>query len=579
MARHKFTKAEQIQGIKKALANRRTPRQFIPSLKKRLRAVGGAAIWLLGLGLLVFPSSLKAQTCPPGFSPLPWGVTRDQVTDERREIFCQDKNGYINMSAIFSGILDGIPNANSFPGATLDVKINNAIASLPGNGVVKVTASGNVAATVTIPAGKNIRIECHKKEDTDTTLTWTGGAGGTMFDARATQSFELVGCDLNGNNLAATAVLTTGAATQRYFFKISDVSVRDFTGTLFDINKLSDSLFENVKMKGGQKGIGNDLQNNTCVHCDIQNMTNGGLTGAGIGMAANSKWTFLGGHFSGNNYDIEINASGFSAFGTWFENSTQGILRVPFGVTFAAPFLLESCWLHTFGASLIDFTSPAAALGDVVLIGNRVGSTSASATVVFNAGMTRTVRGNQNLVLGGSTGFSEAIEPNGLNVFVKGAGSLGDSFHLFDTTPAAPTPSKWFRVAAGCLQIMNDAFTTQIFGLCDTGVATIPNISTSTINLGSGMNNNAGGFKHSRTQAGCATAATAGAACDSTVSWSTAFADANYSPVCHGFGVTSGVPLNGAIVSKVAGSTVFRTVAATAVAAEFTNIYCVAVHD
>jgi hypothetical protein len=34
--RHKLTKAEQLRGLRKALKNPRTPRHFLPSMKKRL---------------------------------------------------------------------------------------------------------------------------------------------------------------------------------------------------------------------------------------------------------------------------------------------------------------------------------------------------------------------------------------------------------------------------------------------------------------------------------------------------------------------------------------------------------------
>ena len=34
--RHKLSKAEQIRGIEKALKNRRTPKQFLPGMRKRL---------------------------------------------------------------------------------------------------------------------------------------------------------------------------------------------------------------------------------------------------------------------------------------------------------------------------------------------------------------------------------------------------------------------------------------------------------------------------------------------------------------------------------------------------------------
>ena len=54
-------KAAQIRGLKKALRNRKTPRAFIPSLKKRLKAMGGAlaismALWFLS------PVQVLAQT-------------------------------------------------------------------------------------------------------------------------------------------------------------------------------------------------------------------------------------------------------------------------------------------------------------------------------------------------------------------------------------------------------------------------------------------------------------------------------------------------------------------------------------
>jgi hypothetical protein len=41
MARMKLTKEQQIAGLRKAIANRKTPRQFVPSMKKRLKKLGG----------------------------------------------------------------------------------------------------------------------------------------------------------------------------------------------------------------------------------------------------------------------------------------------------------------------------------------------------------------------------------------------------------------------------------------------------------------------------------------------------------------------------------------------------------
>jgi len=94
-----------------------------------------------------------------------------------------------------------------------------------------------------------------------------------------------------------------------------------------------------------------------------------------------------------------------------------------------------------------------------------------------------------------------------------------------------------------------------------------------------GVSADGGGLKHSRTTSGCATAASVGATCDTTVTWSTAFANANYTVVCVGYGVASGVPVHGGTHSRLAASIQFRTVAMTAAAAQYTNIVCIAAHD
>ena len=41
MARHKLSKEEQIRGLRKALANRKTPKQFRAGMEKRLRKLEG----------------------------------------------------------------------------------------------------------------------------------------------------------------------------------------------------------------------------------------------------------------------------------------------------------------------------------------------------------------------------------------------------------------------------------------------------------------------------------------------------------------------------------------------------------
>lgn len=37
MARHRLTREEQIRGLEKALANPKTPKQFLPAMRERLQ--------------------------------------------------------------------------------------------------------------------------------------------------------------------------------------------------------------------------------------------------------------------------------------------------------------------------------------------------------------------------------------------------------------------------------------------------------------------------------------------------------------------------------------------------------------
>lgn len=91
----------------------------------------------------------------------------------------------------------------------------------------------------------------------------------------------------------------------------------------------------------------------------------------------------------------------------------------------------------------------------------------------------------------------------------------------------------------------------------------------------------AGGIQAKRV-AGCATGAVVGNTCDTTITWTTAFADANYTVTCTGDGLTSGIPsLLGADIAgaRAAASVTVRTINNSAAAAQFTTIDCIAIHD
>jgi len=144
-----------------------------------------------------------------------------------------------------------------------------------------------------------------------------------------------------------------------------------------------------------------------------------------------------------------------------------------------------------------------------------------------------------------------------------------------DTCMGYDTNFQWLAFQGGAHAIsfyVNHAF--------DAGTSAIFQILPTGLNINKGIAQSSGsGYQAIRTVAGCATAASLAATCTTTVAWTAAFVDANYTPHCDGLLITSGVPINGGITAKVAASVTFQTVSATAAAAQFTNIVCSAVHD
>lgn len=103
------------------------------------------------------------------------------------------------------------------------------------------------------------------------------------------------------------------------------------------------------------------------------------------------------------------------------------------------------------------------------------------------------------------------------------------------------------------------------------------------ITVGAAPGSDSAGFQmlsgeHQRFGATCSTAASAGASCTTAYTWTTAFADTNYTVTCSGVAVAAGVPalsIDGISTTQVT----VRVTAITAAAAGFTNVYCIAAHD
>jgi hypothetical protein len=99
---------------------------------------------------------------------------------------------------------------------------------------------------------------------------------------------------------------------------------------------------------------------------------------------------------------------------------------------------------------------------------------------------------------------------------------------------------------------------------------------------GLSLNAVSGTYQSKRTVSGCTTAASIGGICASniTVTWNTAFPDANYTVSCQGNSPTN-APANPYIVtsSKAAASVQLNYFAITAAAASFATVECTATHD
>lgn len=156
----------------------------------------------------------------------------------------------------------------------------------------------------------------------------------------------------------------------------------------------------------------------------------------------------------------------------------------------------------------------------------------------------------------------------GISVFIGASGSQNEVLAV-DPTDAAPAPT---RIAALSVRSLSGGMLngTQNFGVTNAGVVT-------GASFGTGIGNNGSGFKHARFGATCTTAAGAGATCTSAYTWTTAFADANYTVVCQGITQTN-IPIL-SIEGITASGFTARVSTPIASAASYGAVDCIAVHD
>lgn len=289
----------------------------------------------------------------------------------------------------------------------------------------------------------------------------------------------------------------------------------------------------------------------------------------------------------GNNTSTEGFASGVAIPSTSTAHQADGIagfinnsstLTNGVGGYFQARCLANStaCW----GSNIVS--GDAAALTSVTLYGLEV-----DAAPLSNAGSYAGVFGITSNISGatgtGNYGSAFLAVSNVANKFWN---------HGFETKDAAVQTA--FLAGATCTSGSCGSQAIQFRGF-NSSVLTAPSIasnaagdilanpaagrafSSSILTVTAGVTADGGGFKHKRFGATCSTGSTIGNTCTTTYSWTTAFADANYTPVCTPVGPTQ-LGIFSINSFNAAGVTILIDTA-TAAAASYSGVDCYGVHD
>lgn len=198
-------------------------------------------------------------------------------------------------------------------------------------------------------------------------------------------------------------------------------------------------------------------------------------------------------------------------------------------------------------------------------------STNDGAGGSADTGLSRTAAATVGVGNGGNGDVSGTLAAAGLKVAggttLTGQTGTGTSI----VTNNGPTIAGTTALTAITVSSTTPVANLKVQNCGNTCAITQPTISTG-VTSGSG-------FKHQRFGASCTTGASVGASCNTAVTWTVAFADANYSAVCTVNGITSGVPTQINVNSKTGAGMNISIAALTAVAAQASGFDCIAVHD
>lgn len=156
---------------------------------------------------------------------------------------------------------------------------------------------------------------------------------------------------------------------------------------------------------------------------------------------------------------------------------------------------------------------------------------------------------------------------NGKKIVLKGSGSPVDPYVVVTKDELQ------MHTPTGGVRVMDNAGAKTSMFISDTGSVQIGGNSGSS---GGGIQPDGGGLKHIRGRS-CVTAASTGSTCDTTITWTTPFADVSYTAVCSISDTSSQVRIV-SIPTKTAQGIIVRIESLSA-AASGGELNCIAIHD
>ena len=226
-----------------------------------------------------------------------------------------------------------------------------------------------------------------------TTLSYSGSGGTIVSFSNTTLNFSdclIDGILLNGNNLAnvGVEVYNDNIAGGSWRNKLANCAIwyvtagTNPTAVFLGLRNsapsfANDSIFDSLFIEGAGRGFAGKGAAYRLNGCTVQ-----GCSDAAIHAESGAFWTASSTVFSSNNRDFDgATIQMFSAFGCWFENSTNGIYRAAGGHTAS----FQGCLLHTNCVSLLmDFGDAA---GNAAICACEFGQLNKS-TVIANLNTT-----------------------------------------------------------------------------------------------------------------------------------------------------------------------------------------------